>query len=306
MEHFVFQGLAATIGVLLLYLSFFLSTDREGKPRDRIEDLWSSIEDAWAKGGNRSVIFLRMVAQTANSILNGLLGPELISYRSFGVSSSFALFGFWMAASMLLENHDRRIIAVQILLGVMALLCGAAPLLSKRGSMTAITLCPCLATPAIALGFSRVPLLQSTFIAAGLIVGMLAGFFLIVLQRLRIRRMCEARGFGTIVPILLLQLLLPILLFSVPFIVDAYLGSDSVTVTVEILTYLNFSNELILLAFFVVLTMVILHKLLWPVLGRFVYASAKYRIVHQPALMAVLGLAFLFAAFRHGWIFKLR
>src|SRR6266849_10055933 len=225
MQHFIFQGLAITIGVLCLYLAFFLSKDREGKSRDRIEDLWLRIEGVWDKGGNRSAIFLRIIAHSANTILDAMLGPKLISYRSFGVSSSFALFGFWMASSILLENHDYRSMALQIFLAVLALFCGAAPLLFKRVSMTGITLCPCLATPAIALGFSRVPLRQSLFIAGGLIAGLLAGYLLIVLQRSRMRRMIASRDLVAIAPMIFLQALLPLLLFSVPFIVDLYLGN---------------------------------------------------------------------------------
>jgi hypothetical protein len=300
MRHFIFQGLAITVGVLSLYLAFFLSTDKEGKSRDRIEDLWSRIEGAWNIGGNRSAIFLRVIAHSSGTILDALLGAKLISYRSFGVSSSFALFGFWMYLSILLENHDYRSMALQVFLAILALFCGAAPLLFKRGSMTGITLCPCLATPAIALGFSRVPLRQSLFIAGGLIAGLLAGYLLIALQRSRMRRMFASRDLIAIVPMIFLQALLPLLLFSVPFIVDLYLGNGSVTIFVEILTYLNFSNELILLTFFVVLALVILHRLLWPVLGRLVYASAKYRIVHRPVIMAGFGIVCLLAAFQHG------
>src|SRR6266700_2645982 len=304
--HFIFQGLAITIGVLSFYLAFFLSTDHEGKSRDRIEDLWSRIEGVWAKGGSRSVIFLRVIAHSANTILDALLGPKLISYHSFGVSSSFALFGFWLYSSLLLENRDYRSMALQIFLGILALFCGAAPLLFKRHSMTGITLCPCLATPAIAFGFSRMQLQQSLFIVGGLIAGLLTGYLLIVLQRSRMRRMVASRDLITIVPMIFLQALLPLLLFSIPFIVDLYLGNGSVTIFVEILTYLNFSNELILLTFFLVLSLVLLHKLLWPILGRLVYTLAKYRIARQPVLMAGLGIACLLAAFQHGWFPRLK
>jgi hypothetical protein len=292
--------------VLSLYLAFFLSTDHEGQSRDRLETLWLRIEGVWDKGGSRSVIFLRVIAHSANTILDGLLGQKLISYRSFGVSSSFALFGFWMASSILLENHDYRSIALQIFLAILALFCGAAPLLFKRGSVTGITLCPCLATPAIALGFSRVPFRQSLFIAGGLIVGLLAGYLLIVLQRSRMRRMFASRDLMALVLMIFLQALLPMLLFSVPFIADLYLGNGSVTIFVEILTYLNFSNELILLTFFMVLALMFLHRLLWPVLGKLVYASAKYRIVHRPVVMAGFGIACLLAAFQHGWLPRLK
>ncbi len=305
MGFFVFQGFAITIGVLSLYLAFFLSKDHEGKSRDRIESLWLKIEDEWDTG-SRFIVFLRTIAQTANTILDGLLGKKLVWHRSFGVSSSFALCGFWIASSILFES-DSKSMAVQIFLGILSFACGFAPLLLQRESMTAISLCPCLATPAIALGFSRVPLLQSFFIAVALIVGLLAGFFLIVVQRARIRRMCASPDLITMLPMLLLQALLPVLLFSVPFIIDIYLGNATVTTVVEILTCLNFSNELMLLTFFWVLALVILHRLLWPVLGRLVHALGKYRIAHYPVVMAGLGVACLVAAFQgHSWLLRFK
>ena len=111
----------------------------------------------------------------------------------------------------------------------------------------------------------------------------------------------------TILPTLLLQALLPVLLFSVPIIVDLYLENGTVAIVDEILTYLNFSNELLLLVFLLVLVLVTLHKLLWPVLGRLVYALAKYRIVRQPVVMAGLGIACLLAAFPgHAWWLRLK
>jgi cadmium resistance protein CadD (predicted permease) len=118
--------------------------------------------------------------------------------------------------------------------------------------------------------------------------------------------MIASRDLVAIAPMIFLQALLPLLLFSVPFIVDLYLGNGSVTIFVEILTYLNFSNELILLTFFVVLALLILHRLIWPVLSRLVYALAKYRIVHQPVVMAGLGIACLLAAFQHAWLPRLK
>ena len=106
---------------------------------------------------------------------------------------------------------------------------------------------------------------------------------------------------------LLLQALLPVLLFSVPFIIDIYLGNATVTTVVEILTCLNFSNELMLLTFFWVLALVILHRLLWPVLGRLVHALGKYRIAHYPVVMAGLGVACLVAAFQgHSWLLRFK
>jgi len=305
MGFFVFQGFAITIGVLSLYLAFFLSKDHEGKSRDRIESLWLKIEDEWDTG-SRFIVFLRTIAQTANTILDWLLGKKLVWHRSFGVSSSFALCGFWIASSILFES-DSKSMAVQIFLGILSFACGFAPLLLQRESMTAISLCPCLATPAIALGFSRVPLLQSFFIAVALIVGLLAGFFLIVVQRARIRRMCASPDLITMLPMLLLQALLPVLLFSVPFIIDIYLGNATVTTVVEILTCLNFSNELMLLTFFWVLALVILHRLLWPVLGRLVHSLGRYGIVHHPVVMAGFGIVCLVAAFQgHGWPLRLK
>ncbi len=305
MGLFVFQGFAITIGVFSLYLAFFLSKDTKGRSRDRIEDLWLKIEDEWDTG-SRFIVFLRTVAQAANSILDRLLGKKLVWHGSFGVSSSFALCGFWIASSILFEN-DSRSMALQIFLGILSLGCGFAPLLFQRESMTAISLCPCLATPAIALGFSRVPLLQSLFIAVGLVAGLLAGFFLIVVQRARIRRMCVSPDLITMLPMVLLQAVLPVLLFSIPFIVDVYLGNGSVDILVQILTCLNFSNELILLMFFLVLALVILHRLLWPVLGRLVHALGKYQIAHHPVVMAGLGVACLVAAFQgHSWLLRFK
>ena len=290
--------MAATIGALALYLAFFLFEDSEGKSRDRIEDLWSGIEDQWKRGGNRLTMLLTMVAQAANTILDRLFGKDLVSARALGTSSSYSLFGFWIASSILLENQDPRSMALQLLLGVLALFCGCCPLLFKTPSSTAIALCPCLAIPAIALGFSPMPLLQSFFLLGGLILGLMASLLTIAWQRSRIRGMCTSRRLTAILPVIILQLLLPVMLFSLPFLIQVFFPKQGVTAVVDILTCANFSTEVILLTFLIVLVLALVHKILWPVLGRLVYALARHRIVHKPAVMAAIGLLCLFAALR--------
>ena len=298
MKYLGIRVLAATIGALALYLAFFLFEDSEGKSRDRIEDLWSRIEDQWKRGGNRLTMLLIMVAQAANTILDRLFGKELVSARSLGISSSYSLFGFWIASSVLLENQDSRSLALQLFLGVLALFCGCCPLLFKAPSSTVIALCPCLAIPAIALGFSPMPLPQSFFLLGGLILGLAASLLTIAWQRRRIRGMCASRRLIAILSVIILQLLLPVMLFSLPFMIHAYFPKQSVNAAVDILTCANFSTELILLTFLIVLLLALVHKVLWPVLGRLVYALARHRIVHKPAVMAAIGLLCLFAALR--------
>jgi hypothetical protein len=297
MKHLGFQALAGIVGVLSLYLAFFSFKDSEGRSRDRIEDLWARIETEWKTGGSRLIALLRVVAQAADAILDGLLGQRLVSARSFGVSSSYALCGFWLASSLLLENHDVRIVMLQVVLATLAFFCGSCPLLLKGKSATAISLCPCLATPAIALGFYRLPLLQSFFVMLGLLLGFFAGFLTIVVERVQLRRVCTSGQLKGFLLTILLQALLPVLLFSLPVVIDLYLGNDTVDTVAEILTYLNFSTELILLTFLIALVLVIMHKILWPVLGRFIYSLAQYRIVRMPVVMAALGIICLFAAF---------
>jgi hypothetical protein len=297
MRHLVFHALAAIVGMLSLYLAFFLFKDSEGRSRDRIEDLWATIDNEWKMSGGRLIALLKVVAQAANAILDRLLGQQLVSARSFGVSSSYALFGFWMASSILLETHDYRAVTLQVVLAALAFFCGSCPLFLKRKSVTAISLCPCLAIPAIALGFSPMPFLQSLFVMLGLLLGFLAGFLTIVLQRVRIRRVRTSDQLPVILFTVLLQTLLPVLLFSLPIFIDLSLGNDTVDTVAEILTYLNFSTELILLTFLIALALVVMHKVLWPVLGRFIYTLAQYRIVRMPVVMAALGIICLCAAF---------
>jgi hypothetical protein len=297
MKHVGFKALAVIVGVVALYLAFFLFEDSEGRSRDRIEDLWARIASEWKVGGSRLLVLFKVVAQAANALLDGLLGQRLVSVRSFGVSSSYALFGFWIASSLVLENHDYRTGTLQAAMAFLAFFCGSCPLFLKGKSATAISLCPCLAIPAIALGFSPMPFLQSFFVMLGLLLGFVAGFLTIVLQRVRIRRVCTPDHLTVIVRTILLQTLLPVLLFALPIVTDLYLDNDTVDTVTEILTYLNFSTELILLTFLIALALVIMHKVLWPVFGRFIYTLAQYRIVRTPAAMAALGIACLFAAF---------
>jgi hypothetical protein len=110
--------------------------------------------------------------------------------------------------------------------------------------------------------------------------------------------MCASRRLIAILSVIILQLLLPVMLFSLPFIIHAYFPKQSVNAAVDILTFANFSTELILLTFLIVLVLALVHKILWPVLGRLVYALARHRIVHKPAVMAAIGLLCLFAALR--------
>lgn|SRR5215471_113376 len=295
MAYSILQAAAAVTGVLCLYCAFFLFEDEAGRVHDRVEQLWIRVGNRRAHELGRTTVFLNVLAEAASSGLDVLFGRRLVSLRSFGVAGSYSLFGLWIGWSLLAESSGKKLVGVQVGLALLALFCGSAPAWFKVPSATAIAFCPLLAVPFVVVAVSRFAPVQSLFVMSALVATLFVDFALIVFARILLRRMSASRHWFVVVLMALFQVFLAVLLFSAPIIGDVFQGSKAMeaftdTVT-EILTYLDFSTELVLLIFITLVPLLLWHALWRPVSRKAVDRIDGYSIAHRPMLVGTLGIA---------------
>src|SRR5436309_2081033 len=80
--HSVTQLAAGAAGALLLYLSFFLHEDEEGRLANRLEDLWIRMDDLQKKSLSRNAAFLSGASRIVLSLLSRLFGDRVLSLQA--------------------------------------------------------------------------------------------------------------------------------------------------------------------------------------------------------------------------------
>jgi len=322
-----FRILAALVGTLAFYVRLFMYEDEQGKWQNRIDNLWLTIDDRAKTTGSKTSAFFNRVSAVVNRILNRIFGLRLFSLRAVGASTCYSLAGacfsgFVAFAILLWINNPlsdplpeelvkwgplfESIIFVG---GCIFLSLALLPSFFTSRWFVRLSLFPVFFSWMIGLPLELIlgPLgphgshkHRQLAGSTALLASFLSDIFLVALVRFSIRWIAVKAGAFRIAVAVLLQAGVIILLIFVPFSVGTALvqkfGPSSNFGAVGMFALLNVFTGLTACTFLFVLLFVLLHKVLWPVLGRLLYPLARYEVIRNPKMLIGIGtVCYVFA-----------
>ncbi len=312
----VFKIAMLIVGILLVYTVVAMFPDEEGRLQNRIENLWIAIDDKQKSKVGRAIAILNRVASYLTRVYNRVLGSRLISVQMIGVSSSSSIAGFFIFAALLLltflylslsrhaavtPQFNAGLWLIGILcfvLGLVVLVFAALPSVIRNWFGRAVSLAPLLLFTygsVLIVKRQRGALVSNQVtVLAGLVIGVMTDIFVLAAVRLSLRLLANTAKFMKIVWAVLVQVGALILIVLVPFEASTPLLSankDSLGAKVLLSSMMfNFFTMLGILAFLLLLVVLMVHRALWPTLGRLVFSIARFKpLQNNRGLFAVIG-----------------
>ncbi|HSE18955.1 MAG TPA: hypothetical protein VLB46_17985 [Pyrinomonadaceae bacterium] len=310
----VLRVIALILGSILICSATLLYEDQERKLQSKLEELWIRIRDREERSISVHVAFMQVVADVTNSALNRILGRELVSLQSVGVSlcysyASFLMLLLYFDRHVVLERSvlfDNIVIAFYVLLGTFPLF-----------NLTRRTLFLRLWFLIILVSFVFGDLFEYWFIleytwsdAIGLIsetkffyVGLLIGIGSDVLFIMVLRRLLRYGGRSTSLPKLIaiagIFTFCILVLFLGPIVYETRSRSFQATYasethfTIWVAVTSNLCIALIGATVVLLGVMLMVHKAFWPMLDRPLYALQRLGINRRKVVLRWVGSTLL-------------
>jgi hypothetical protein len=314
---------------LFIYAALFLDEGEEGRYENRIERWWVRVNDQRRSALSAAATLIGSVAELAGRQFDRLFGRKLFSPRSLGVSVCFSiasLFLYLELANILLGQRIKQhpsFTQVAQGWGIFAvyLLSGIFPALNEGDRherlwmrIWGLVLLVSVAIPTVQVlrfvkllwGYGSV-LRITAFLIFLLGFSFVCDVFYIALTRWMLRIASAATRLPRIIGIILLNLLLGAFLVLGP----AYLGLKAAVYTarfngpsffgvagVMFVVLGGAVNSVDLIAcsvFLAFMIFILLHRLVWPVIERPLYAFARFGIIRRKRLLWAAALALIFA-----------
>lgn len=291
--------------------------DEEGKLQNRIENLWIAVDDKQKSAVRRATLLFNRIASYVTRVYNRILGTSLISFQMIGVSSASSIAAFFLFAALalffLLYLSLSRHVAVAphfnsslFLIGVVCLIFGFIPLVfafipsfirnwfGRLISLVPLLLFTYVMSSSILTNQSASKYTQETVIS-GLYLGIATDIGALAAVRMSVRLIATTTRIGQIIFAVILQLAVLVLIAVVPFEVPTpLLAANQHSFGAQFLLssmMFNFFTMLGVAAFLLLLTVVLVHRAFWPLLGRLVYSIARFKPIQNNRLaFAVVGL----------------
>jgi hypothetical protein len=312
----VARVLIACLGFLLIYIALFLHEDEEGKLQNRLEELWVRIDDLQEKALSKQTVFLQELLRLLNRAFDTLLGEKLFSLRSITVSFCYS----W-ASAMFLENCSIRLRTgargVSIIADVLdwlwpvllfALGTVAGALKGKLYTDFMMGLWGFIAgwfCWALWPQSHRTYLLGNAIFFGALLLGLICDIAFVALSR-RVFRVVARLNKGTTIILVLLANVLVAILYAAPFYYWWFIYTIVPPGFLVTVSSTNLIAVCCALSIILVMLIALIHRLLWPVVSRPVYAMGRGQLVRQPKLLlsvAIVLLTWAIPAWKTSWEF---
>lgn len=316
--------LLSTTGFVLICLGILYAPEA-ATLQSRLETLWIEIDELRIKAVSLQAAFLQQVAAASKRDLSKLLGPKLFSLKSvasclcFSVGSTACTYLLLFGLEQSFSPAYRRYPLSYLLSAIFWLLCG----ISRKGRYVVFFLIPAFIALFLFAGvlhpqgeFSRTTPLEVFQYLGPLIAGSLCDVLFVAFSRWLLRRSATLPNVSGLVLFALLNVATGTLLVSglfLPLLLRRrYSGLAQVIKThsalwasVATISATNLFSASV--AFFAVALMIaaLLHRLLWPVISRPVYAILQHELVKKPKLLLSAGLSLLMAGLPNNPILKL-
>jgi hypothetical protein len=322
---------AGCAALAAFYVAWFVYEDEERKLQNKIETWWLELDDIRNSMVSRQAAFVVVIAQKANAILDRMFGPRLLAKDSIAAAASLTIAGYYFSVALLVAIAGVRgppsWVAGAVAVTILA--CAGAPLASPRlrlfprlvmwafiASVVLVVL-----TTALFLGASLIdeeppehfssmaemgP--QNVFIMVAVSAAIALTLFQVAVARRAMRSTIVAKSEW---PVLLGMIFVaaPVGIMLTLMMATERTGSDAITLS-NVATFMGFATGMAciismalwsLLA--VIATLMLLHRLVWPLASRLLYSLARYRIVQNKKVLNAAGTMLLGIAITgaYGW-----
>lgn len=309
------------LGALFVCAALFLHEDEEGKIQNKVEEWWIKLSDKEKGSRSQDAAFMQEVAELTGRGLDRLLGKPLLSLRFVFISISFSLASFFLFAFLsfpLVHNPPAGYISGAFRLFLFFLTFALVPawieskaLLEFRWGVIVSTLLKILWWGVIVLALLKImdfllfvsrtrglgPTARGVgYVALPFAFSLFCDLSYIVLTRWILRRISKIDRVYEIV----LQVLVNLLVLAILIYVPVFFGSKVVRYSplaggVLALSFVLNSIDIVAgFAALVLALLLLLHRLLWPVIERPIYAIHRFAPVRNKKLLWGIGIALIF------------
>ena len=302
------------LGVLFVCAALFLHENEEGQIQNKLEEWWIRLSDREKESRSWAVAFMQDVAQSTGRGFDRLLGKRLLSLRFVFISISFSLasiflfvFILWPLAHNPPANATRWEAFVFFVFfawfaSVPALT--DSKTLSGKVSMAlwwAMIVFVLLrisnflfrAFSVFGLGRTAGGIGYMTLLFA---YSLLCDLSYIVLTRWVLRRISKIDRMHEIVLEIIVSLVILATLIWAPIFFGARIGRYfPMAGGVLLFSFvLNSIDVVVGLAALMLALLLLLHRLVWPTIGRPIYAMQRFRLIKNKKLLWVIGITLIF------------
>lgn len=321
--HYAYVWILRIVACLLIYVAEFLYEDEELKIQNRLEGWWIRLNDKQHSALSLSTRFMQGIAQLVTRGFDRLFGKPLFSLRALVASFCYSFVSLYISVEFLIILRIGKpahvpSLSVGTLWVVFFAVGGTYPLFLKdqviyRIRNFSISLYLILdlgllvaftkdVIQVVVLTGARVGLSAAVHLIEFMVLtvasSFVSDFLYIAITRWMLRKMPKIEKSYKIVFGIMINILIMVGLITVP----AYLGlmtllkfhSFMVGVALIFCLFLNSIDVLVCLTFIVLALALLVHRLVWPVLERPLYAFARLDVVGRKKLLYVAAVV-LFA-----------
>jgi len=288
------------VGCFVLYIAIFMYADEKQRWQNRLENIWVGIDERSKKTDTVFTALVNRVSKGAVRVFDTIFGDRTFSLKLVSVSLNASLFiGVSVLVSTMLLGGDPPCLPLVLLLSITPF--ALAGYVSIRVSGT-IVLALCL-TPSITLfclTLWRLPAAQAFAIPISCCLSTAFDIIaLIAIRRIISRLQFVSSLWAVFLGSLLLAvigvgavLLPPLTMAPVAHFLD-YHGHEAPMAAAGLLMFLNGTTLIYCLVPAAALFGLVLHKLSWPLVARFIYPLLDFHVFQNRKILIPLGTAAL-------------
>ena len=300
--HVFVRILAGVAGLTLVYAAIFLYEDEQGKLQNRLEQWWVQVNDKQKAATSQYAVFMREVAKVAAGLFERLFGSRLFSLHAVRVSAAFSMGSYllWMN----FQGMRTEGLSVLLLLVAAAFFWYGSQRLTLRRPLSFLT--HFIAIPLLVILFFGFSINYGNAGLAAVAGSFVCDFAFIAITRQTLRWCSRMESFVSVLLVVLINCLVALFLVIGPaalYYRDAgktaynpppeWFARSNWILAGASLAGMNAVDALTASLFVILALVAIAHRVLWPLLGRALYALQGIGIARRRSLMASLGIALL-------------
>ena len=313
----------SALGVTLICFRLLYEPEAEGL-QNRLQVMWIEIDDLQLRAMSLQAAFLQQVAALADRDLSKLLGPKLFSLKSLAcclclsLSSMACTFLLLFSLKQSFSPAYRKYPFVYLMSAIFWLVCG----ISRKLRYASFVLIPAFIALFLIVGvlhpqggFGRTTPLEVFQYVGPLILGVSCDLVFVASTRWLLRRSANLSNVPGLVSFALLNVAIGVVLVSglfVPLLLGHRLSGvaqmikthSALWASIATVSATNLFSAAV--AFFAIILMIaaLLHRLIWPMISRPIYAVHRYELVKKPNILGAIGVALLMAGLPNNPVVK--